>query len=959
MKRYRSALMAGLLALAVAVCDDDGTVVQPPPTVNVSPPQVTVTVPPAPPVVAPLQAMITPPSAEVGVDGMVDFAVGTTGGSGDASWTCTSSDVAVATVETTDTGCRATAVAGGGATITAAVTKGSESTNVAANLTVSTTADAFVLVTSVKGAGDTDATELKGRVDVMISVERGNQTFERLSLNVDGMEVAAQDFGTAAADDAEQTVHTFTLSFDSDGYEEHGDHVDVDYMNGEHSIQATLKIAGRDEALMSNVMAVEFKNPDFLKASLSGLGEGATNETTGQMWYGGPDASVEVSAMPVVFSSGDVSSVTLEVFCGADAMTDSEAPFVFPLKCKGVTDGMAPTFTVGGKKIDAKGGKVYLDFEAPTAPHFNVDPNKRENGWVNADVDFLGGYDPDKEDTKDSWLVYDKTGSTEGVGGYMPQLYVAPAGSDKKVGGALATTALTEVPAAALAALAGQSSKMDAYCVVVSAVDRLGNESKLPKADADCVAAGVYNTATSAGLLAGIDVQAPTISFSAASPSLPKSAPRLSATQEFQLQVSDPGSNASGIRSPNNEPVNVEASRRNATKTTEIEIEAADLGVSLPLVTTDIVSADNQAYYTVKAETFDKAGNRSEKIMRTAVLDTEAPVTGTIIGTYDKKKGLYPVTATVTDNLSIKAYWAEMRFAGSPGNLSIANNLFLPQEGGTAVDAFNAPALSTEALAPIMVRTYQAIQTAENITNLASIGVFARDHGDNTSVGALTTGRNEGNTAGAFVFNPALNLTIAEDGFNLTATVIDVAEDADAAAVTTALAALEPSAYKVFQTLVATAKVKSGTVTLTATATGDQFKAPVAATTGNSDAQDGAHGLRDNPLTRVDFYAAVDTDGGNGREALKYIGSVDGATAGAEDGDFDEETANMERRFIYSLEISAPVFLEIVGGEGDYGVDDENTSVDATDGAIIAIGVREDDQAVGFSSSAVELTVKD
>ena len=168
--------MAGLLALAVAVCDDDGTVVQPPPVVNVSPPDVTVTVPPAPPTVAPLQAMITPPSAEVGVDGMVDFAVGTSGGSGDASWTCTSSDVAVATVETTATGCRATAVAGGGATITAAVTKGSESTNVAAQLTVSTTTDAFVLVTDIRSDGDGND-DVKGNVEVDVSVERGSQTF--------------------------------------------------------------------------------------------------------------------------------------------------------------------------------------------------------------------------------------------------------------------------------------------------------------------------------------------------------------------------------------------------------------------------------------------------------------------------------------------------------------------------------------------------------------------------------------------------------------------------------------------------------------------------------------------------------------------------------------------------------------------------------------------------------------
>ena len=166
MKRYRSALMAGLLAMAVAVCDDDGTVTQPPPTVNVAPPNVEVNIPPTPPTppaVVPLTAMITPASAEVGVEGMVDFAVGTSGGTGDASWTCTSSDVAVATVEMTDTGCRATAVAGGGATITAAVTKGSETTNIAAQLTVGTTTDAFILVTNVSGDDNSRADGAEGQ----------------------------------------------------------------------------------------------------------------------------------------------------------------------------------------------------------------------------------------------------------------------------------------------------------------------------------------------------------------------------------------------------------------------------------------------------------------------------------------------------------------------------------------------------------------------------------------------------------------------------------------------------------------------------------------------------------------------------------------------------------------------------------------------------------------------------
>ena len=36
----------------------------------------------------------------------------------------------------------------------------------------------------------------------------------------------------------------------------------------------------------------------------------------------------------------------------------------------------------------------------------------------------------------------------------------------------------------------------------------------------------------------------------------------------------------------------------------------------------------------------------------------------TIVGDYDDKAGTYPLIATVTDNLSIKEYWAEARFTG-------------------------------------------------------------------------------------------------------------------------------------------------------------------------------------------------------------------------------------------------------------------------------------------------------
>ncbi|MDE2823272.1 MAG: hypothetical protein OXK79_07180, partial [Chloroflexota bacterium] len=841
-----------------------------------------------------------------------------------------------------------------------------ESTNVAANLTVSTTADAFILVADVKGEGDTNESGLKGTVTVTISVERGNQTFERLSLNVDGMEVDAQDFGTAAAaEDAEQSTHPFTLSFDSDGYD--SETGAVDYMNGEHSIQALLKIAGRDDALMSNVMLVEFKNDNKLMASLTGLGDGAANESTGQMWYGGPDASVEISALPVVYSSGGVSSVTLLAFCGDDdAMTDSEAPFMFEVDCGGYMttsdDGDKPEFTVGGDDIGVSASAVYLDFKAPTAPHFYPNPNDREGGWINASVGFTAEWE-DEKGKRDGWLVYndgdDDNDADDGVGGYMPQLRFAEAGDDEEVGGALAGPAHTQVPASLLGVLlAGEySSKADEYCVVVSATDMLGNESKLPDADANCVSAANYDATdadNSAGLLAGVDLQAPTIAFSPASPKA-----NATTMRNFQVQVADAGS---GIRAM--DPVTAEAHVRDADDSEEID--PLGLNVELPLATTTGLPGDI-GYYTFSAEVADKAGNSSEEATRVALHDDMIPVTNTIVGMYDEETGLYSLIATVTDNLSIKAYWAEMRFAGSPGGLTITNNLFLPREGGVAVDAYNAADLTTSTLASsFMVHTYQAIQTAGDITNLTSIGVFARDNADGLSLGALGDG-----TGGAVTITPALALTVADNGFDITADEIAVETDDDADDID-----VEASDRQVFQTLTADTDVSGGTVEFEATATGTLFMAPTPAVRGDdpsttdvvetdfvvTNAVAGTQGLRDNPFSRVDFYAAVDAmDGGNGRTALKFIGSVNGATAGAEDFDTEGSAAGIDsRRYIYSMEMSEATFLAIVGGDedDDYGADDDNDTVDDTDGAIIAIGVRKDNESVGFSSAAVELTVE-
>ena len=489
--------------------------------------------------------------------------------------------------------------------------------------------------------------------------------------------------------------------------------------------------------------------------------------------------------------------------------------------------------------------------------------------------------------------------------------------------------------------------------MVVTAMDMLGNESTLPKADATCATAAAYKTAvadtamdTPAGLLAGVDVDAPTIQFSSASPKA--NAKKFSGN--FQLQVTDGGSGIRGEKS-----VTATASRRDATKTNKIDLSGAKLQVQLPLATTTGIPA-GLGYHTVTAHTMDKAGNASEKISRTALNDTARPVTNTIAGAYDK--GAFTLIATVTDNLSIKEYWPEMRFTSGPGGLTITNNTFLPQEGAVMVDAYNADDLTTSTLASdLKVKAYQAIQTdGTTLNDLASISVWARDHGDSISADALGSPTAHGMTAEANGFDIR---TAGADGIGADSTA--VAAD-----------------YKVFQTFAAdSTRVTGSTVTLKATLEGTHFDAPTPTVRGDNPATTdvvetdfvitagvaGTEGLRDNPVTRVDFYAKVARDDGAvdgvGNDALQYIGSIDGAVAGALDFDSDDDGTNDSRRFIYELEISRTDFLAKVGGDGDYGASAafDGAATDAADGAYVAFAVK-DDKGIALQTAAGELYVK-
>ena len=757
MKKFVRFAGVALLALTVGVvgCDDDVVPVAP-------------VAPPPPP---PLVVTMSPASAEVAEGSNVVFAVNASGGAAGetASWTCASSDTAIATASVTSAGCQATGVAAGGVTITATVTKGSESGNVGSQLSVmgpQVGDPALIILASIEWGedGSTEATGLKGRVDVQANVERGDQTLEAVMLLVDGDVVASTNFGVAAtpAPDepapAAQAIHSFTLSFDSDDYDSSTG--SPAYMNGDHVISMQLKVAG-SEPISSNGLAVDFNNDDGVYVTVSGLGSGALNSGTGQRWYGGPAAAVEITAVPVMYSGGAAASVGIGEFCGdEDGATATAAPFVLTPECEGTGEHTA-MFTADGADIGVLNSDVfplYLDYDGPSAPIFSPNPNNREDGWANATVDFLG---EQGATNKDGWLTYNDDDDA-GVGGYQPVLRYAEE-DGASVEDAIAASPLT------LATLPGESDE-DAYCAVVSAVDHLGNESDLPDEDAGkCLAAGVaatYRTdgmmvdvaATAnsyelllqvlylanamepvndddvaaaeaaladAGLLVGVDITPPGIELeddiriNAGNPSF-----------DFDIYDDENANSNSGLHTL---PLLVTVQIRDTDDTDCLDIgDAGAVGTTSadcddPTPLTDIAvgfESPANAYYTLGATALDKAGNRSAPLSHTFVFDGEVATATPLAAPGNIEAGeVFQVASFLNDDLSIRDYYVTANFAGE-----IELGVVPP----TVVDAFDADPLTyRNQTVAVDVETYAGVTTEPGVNAAAATGVTVavRDQG--------------------------------------------------------------------------------------------------------------------------------------------------------------------------------------------------------------------------------------
>lgn len=315
-KLYRSAMFAGVLAFGVAACGDDVTIVEPEPT-------------PPPP----LSVSLTPSNSTVTVGEVADFAVGVSGGAdgAQASWTCSSSSSAVASVATTQTGCRATGVAAGSASITVTVTKGAQSANAGAQLVVNAppvepedpeAVPATVSIASVTQGGLTTPVNIDnvaGQIDVTLNVNPNDQTITRVEVLVGDKVAAGQNiaanFEFTEEDGIAEALQLITLSFNTAAYT-----VDAEartatplYANGPQIISARIFTSqAPDSPRASEDFSVTFNNNDGFHVLATATGNTAV-DADGLFWRGGPQFALTMSPIPVMYSGRTVTTMTAGV----------------------------------------------------------------------------------------------------------------------------------------------------------------------------------------------------------------------------------------------------------------------------------------------------------------------------------------------------------------------------------------------------------------------------------------------------------------------------------------------------------------------------------------------------------------------------------------------------------------------------------------------------------------------
>ncbi len=888
-KNFRSVLLAGMVAVGVAACGDDVTVVEPP-------------APPPPPTPTVKSISVTPDGASVGVGQTIVMSAAVVADEGVATTvTWSSSDPTKATVNAA-TGV-VTGVAVGAVGIKATSTVNPAVSGNATITVVAAPAVATISIAAVNNAAGAPVllAAVAGQINAVLNLDRGGETVTGIDLLLCGKVVGSQNFAAPSADDADvqAAVEQITIPVNTAAFDPITGVPTC--FNGPTTLQARVRTATNAQGTASPSLNLTLANVNTVAPTVALTGGFApVNSAAGLQWSRG---GLTVSVLPVIYTpgltlgAGSVGSATFGTFgCDASGIGPRTASLTAPAAgsfawtatfsntataaatnvtnyelsaagCPGTTltgEGITVSMNSGGNQVLAGvtvGLGLRLDNRGPSAPTFVANPVLRQNGWINATVGLVGqngtsAFPGVPSATDNDWTANGATADA-GVGGYVRNLRVGTGGGTVANANGTAASAAPALPA--------PSATNITYCGVITAADLLGNESTLPANATACLAPpfAAFQNTLSQHLQFGVDVAAPTIAFSgglAANARINAAA----AGAEFQVTVADTGAvGNSGMLSGAAVIGNI--LRRSAAGTTcflgsgascaQVSVNAAP---PFPLVPTTTVAAGAlaSAYFTYTARSQDAAGNQSADVTRVVVVDNVAPTVSnpavpvTITGAFS-------ASAFINDDLSIRDYFWTAGFGGgltAPATITLA-------AAPTVVDAFNAATLTNVNFAiNTPINTFLGLQAtaagvpqayAANSAPLNQVNLFARDQ-----TSAYVAG-----TSAVAPTAPATGVSITN--FNL----YNAATSAATICVGTAAACgATPTA-----------------ATWTAVATGTTA-------------------VFNNPFSRVDFYAA-DAAGAN----LILIGSVAAGSATLVDN-------GATRVWTYSFPVTAASLYTTLGG---------------------------------------------
>ncbi len=591
---------------------------------------------------------------------------------------------------------------------------------------------ATVTITSLRrelpsgGTESVDPDDFRGRVEVEVMVNRGEDTPEAVRLLLGDELVGQQLFnpdGAPAAMDAQvedAAGSSFTLTFSVRSDEFDPETGQVRFNNGEHDLKASLSTREGGDDIWTSVIPVRLTNRDTFLAHLDPQ-RGPTAGPGGEEWVGG-DLGVEIR--PVIYNAGRVvTSVTLEVRRSGGAAlrargVGGEAPFQTTFPASGTPDstnvaeyqtpaGATDQIRVRSARYgdgDAVTGlpvvvveDLRIDNLPPPGGRFQLPQQGAEmaccqENWVGADFRFRDAFEGEAD---------------TGVGGETVSFHVGPAQeSDQELAAHPAVEQGADMPA---------STGNTAYRAVAVYRDALDNRRVIALEPSDG-----NPLASELGALLGIDLTPPEVRFS--SEAVPSRMVNPPAGATWRVRAQD---DASGFAS-----VPARATVRRLAPGLDGSASCPFPGTSACQPAPDgldrAVPSQGDGYFVYQGRVLDRAGNRSSQLTRWILRDTEAPEVEEVVVEGGLEAGAtVQVEAPASDNVDLHRAGLLHNFQASGGEGERAIPLVPPDTLGARFDGSPVGTATARWTAPVVI-------SAEGVTGddapnqvLQTLGAFS------------------------------------------------------------------------------------------------------------------------------------------------------------------------------------------------------------------------------------------